>query len=125
MKKRSGILIVVLAVIAGFVGGSLSSWIFATKTAVADNGFEEKVSSRQFITVDEDGNAKAILTVDDGGPALFMYDESDNPRAILMHDKETGTALVLNGEENDNKIVIMNSAIAILDKKGKTVWSTE
>jgi len=73
MDKKQYTLTVTLAVVAGLVGGVVSSWlfvgtpVFAQKTEVA-----WVIKANRFTVVDEDGKERAALTLLAGEPRLFL-----------------------------------------------------
>ena len=74
MNRKQYLLLVVLAIIAGFIGGALSGRIF---TARETKGYEKVVSAEQFRLVDEKGDliARTGTIGARTEPSLILYDK--------------------------------------------------
>jgi predicted cobalt transporter CbtA len=107
--------VVMLALLAGLVGGALLSQTQMVKTVLAQESFrpEEFVSAKEFRLVDANGKTLAVLGGHPGKepflpiePALRFY---DNDRELV----------VLLGLVPGNK-----PKLALFDGHGKTIWET-
>lgn len=84
-KKQCG-LIVVLALLAGLVGGLVSSQLFVGQPVFAETAQqnEKVVVAGEFRLVDKQGKTHAVLKFSpSSGPSLAMIDESGRARAAL------------------------------------------
>src|SRR2546426_7622173 len=86
MGKKQYLLTVVLAVVAGFVGGVGSSWflmgapVFAQKTPES----AKVIQAEKFEVVDKDGKVRAWFGIeDDREPRLMLYAEDSKNRSTL------------------------------------------
>jgi predicted cobalt transporter CbtA len=107
--------VVMLALLAGLVGGALLSQTQMLKTVLAQESFrpEEFVSAKEFRLVDANGKTLAVLGGHPGKepflpiePALRFYDNN-------------GELVVLLGLVPGNK-----PKLALFDGHGKTIWET-
>lgn len=85
MGKKQSLLTIVLAVVAGFIGGGVSSWILTGRAVFAQPTPEQAkvIRAERFEVVDKDGKVRAGLGLADGGPGLRLYDKDEKPRAVL------------------------------------------
>ena len=86
MKRRQYLLLVALTVIAGLIGGAVSSWILMAKTAgVQETQKHEKVvTAEEFRVIDEEGKTRAMLAMlPDGSPNLVLFDNDLTPRVQI------------------------------------------
>ncbi len=115
MRKTNLSFIVMLALLAGSVGGVLLSQTQMGKTVLARESFKPKefVSAKEFRLVDENGRTLAVLGGHPGKepflpiePALRFYDNN-------------GELVLLLGLVPSNK-----PKLALFDGQGKTLWET-
>ena len=115
MRRTKLSFVVILALLAGLVGGVLLSQTKMGKTVLAREGFQPKeyVSANEFRLVDENGRTLAVLGGHPGKepflpiePALRFYDNN-------------GELVVLLGLVPSNK-----PKLALFDGHGKTLWET-
>ena len=77
MNRKQYFLMILLALVAGLIGGALSSQFFTIQTALAAKTIkphEKIIRAGRFELVDEKGNIYATLRLSDSGPQLTMYD---------------------------------------------------
>ena len=107
--------VVMLALLAGLVGGALLSQTKMVKTVLARESFQpnEFVSAKEFRLVDANGKTLAVLGGHPGKepflpiePALRFYDNNDE-------------LVILLGIVPGNK-----PKLALFDGHGKTIWET-
>jgi hypothetical protein len=115
MRRTKLSFVIILALLAGLVGGVLLSQTETGKTVLAREGFqpEQYVSAKEFRLVDENGRTLAVLGGHPGKepflpiePALRFYDDN-------------GELVVLLGLVPSNK-----PKLALFDGHGKTMWET-
>lgn len=115
MGRKKRIFVLVLALLAGLVGGVILSQTQMVKTVLARESFqpEEFVSAKEFRLVDANGKTLAVLGGHPGKepflpiePALRFYDNN-------------GELVVLLGLVPSNK-----PKLALFDGHGKTIWET-
>jgi len=68
MNKKQWRSMLLLAMLAGFVGGMVVSWLFANQPVFAEKRFEpaKVIEAQEFRLMDRDGKTVARLTVRDG-----------------------------------------------------------
>ncbi|MGD8372840.1 MAG: hypothetical protein PVG64_03050 [Syntrophobacterales bacterium] len=115
MRKTNLSLIVILALVAGLVGGILLSQTQMGKTVLARESFrpEEFVSAKEFRLVDENGRTLAVLGGHPGKEPFLPIEP-----ALRFYDK-SGELVVLLGLVPSNK-----PKLALFDGHGKTIWET-
>ena len=88
--KKTNVIVVLMAVIAGFIGGAMSSRIFTPQTALAQAGHEKVVRAEKFEVVDKKGKVRIILS----GSAIGIFD-AGKLRVGLVHDDKTDESTIL------------------------------
>jgi len=79
MGKKDLLTVVVLAMVAGFAGGVVSSWIFASRLVFAQQTSEQTkkiISAQGFYLVDEDGRIRATFGFIGANPELEIYEKA-------------------------------------------------
>ena len=150
MDKKQYAVVLTLAVVAGLLGGVVSSFlfvgtpVFAQKTDVA-----EVIRAERFEVVDENGMLRALLSLGtDGEPGLRLYDKNGQHRAALsllnngeprlgLYDKDGSRAVlgVVDGEprlwffDQNGKYraaLVLNAdeepRLSFIDKNGNVIW---
>ncbi len=79
MGKRQYVLVVVLAVIAGWVGGLLSGDRYILRSVLSAETPPNVVTAQEFRVVDENGVTLAALAADDGIPHLTFVSPAGRP----------------------------------------------
>ena len=115
MRKTNLSLIVILALMAGLVGGILLSQTQMGKTVLARESFrpEEFVSAKEFRLVDKNGRTLAVLGGHPGKEPFLPIEP-----ALRFYDQD-GELLLLLGLVPNNK-----PKLALFDGHGKTIWET-
>jgi hypothetical protein len=87
MNKKCFILMIVLAVFAGFIGGALSSQFFTIQTAFAEKTLKPQklVVAEGLELVDEKGKIYAELKLYKNGPELIMYKTPGKPKSGFIN----------------------------------------
>lgn len=142
-----------LCIMAGIIGGLVSSVIFKDRPAFAETAgqspllstegqeFGTLVQAQEIRLTDKSGNPLAVLTtsVDTGEPFLALYSKKDgkyrimldvvdgNPR-IILRDEKAQTRLVLGGAEVMSRLKgsterRSTSSIVMFNPDGKLTWS--
>jgi hypothetical protein len=86
MNGKQYALIVVLAIVAGLIGGAVASWTFVGQPVFAQNQPQDKkvITAEQFRVVDKNGNKRAVLGVrSDGSTYLTLYEIKNKERISL------------------------------------------
>ena len=87
MNKKYFILMIVLALFAGFIGGALSSQFFTIQTAFAEKTLKPQklVVAEGLELVDEKGKIYAELKLYKHGPELTMYKTPGKPKSGFIN----------------------------------------
>jgi hypothetical protein len=96
-RKQYG-LVVLLALVAGFIGGVFSSQIFASRPLFTEKEPRQQkvVVAEKFRLVDETGMVRAALGLTrKGQPGLGMLDKRGLPRIVLGIGKNGQPSLVM------------------------------
>ena len=76
MNKKQYSLLVVLALVAGLVGGFLLSSLLISQPALAERGIHPgNVKGSSFTLVDDNGKTRAKLQMRSGSPSLMLFNE--------------------------------------------------
>ncbi|UCE83012.1 MAG: hypothetical protein JSV47_00240 [Deltaproteobacteria bacterium] len=115
MRKINLSFIVILALLAGLVGGVVLSQTQMGKTMLAQESFqpEEFVSAREFRLVDENGKTLAVLGGHPGKEPFLPIEP-----ALRFYDQD-GELLLLLGLVPGNK-----PKLALFNGHGKIIWET-
>jgi hypothetical protein len=118
--KQSGLL-VVLALIAGFVGGSASNWFFMGEPVFAQKPSQppETIRAKQFVVVDETGKTRAVLGTEVDEPAkksrlklktAIQQLPPDSPLAkqyrMMLEQIKTTERATLNFYNSDGRVLV-------------------
>ena len=130
MKRRQYFLLTLLTLVAGFVGGALSSQIFMARTASAQltQSHEKVISAEQFQLVDKEGKMRFVIGMSpQEQPVLGFTDENGKARIFLgltSLEGETWPILKLRDADEQMRISISggngNPRISVLDKNGNS-----
>lgn len=88
MSRKHYSLMLVLAVIAGLVGGAVSSWFFMGERAFAQKTPQhiKEITAEEFRLVDSNGKTQALLLASmSSGPVLLFFDETQARVMLLLH----------------------------------------
>lgn len=119
MQKR---ITLILAVIAGFIGGLLPGSL-KLRTVQASDGYTSQVlSAHEFRLVDKNGAIGAQLAYSgEGTPVLFLFDKNGKPRAeigtygdglpcvVLMDEQSRAVGLFRLAGANQSPVLVMKS----------------
>jgi len=97
-------LLVVVGLVAGFMGGAMSRWMLWILAP-------EAIRARQFWVVDKAGNNRAALS-EDG--VLALFDKNGKPRVML---NERGP--VFSDENGKTRALVWEDRLAFFDESGK------
>ena len=110
MKTKPQLFIILLATLAGFMGGLISNHIFETRSAFAVKGtqYQKVVMAEEFRVVDKEGNILGRFGIpgyrQDANPAK---DEKLAPVPQLRLGQNPGFQIILSaGEANGSRIVM-------------------
>ena len=125
MDKRQYMLTVALAVVAGLVGGVVSSWLFMGAPVVTQKTPQvaEVVGAERFEVVDKDGKLRAALWLDNGEPNLVLADKTGKIRAKLsLADGKPALWLADKNGKPRAGLSLLNEepTLVLADKTGKT-----
>src|SRR5262245_16011227 len=84
---------VALALVSGFLGGTMSNQFLAGTPVLADNPSQETkiIRAERFEVVDKTGRVRGELGLrSDGTPILRLYDEEGNPRVGFSPKNDEG-----------------------------------
>ncbi len=102
MNRKQYVLIVALSVVAGLVGGVVSSWFFVGTPVFAQKTPQvaEVIRAKRFEVVDKKGQPRAALSVTEAGePSLRLRDKKGQIRATLYLPDTGGPSFSL-GDKN-------------------------
>jgi hypothetical protein len=94
MKQNQSITTIILALIAGLVGGIISCWFFVGAPVFATNSGDNPgfVTTERLQIVDENGAVRATIGIAlDGAVRLSMLDENYVPRITMKAGKDAGS----------------------------------
>ncbi len=85
MNRKQFSAVVVLALVAGLVGGVVSSWFLVGLPAFAQKAPQvaEVIRAERFEVVDKDGKTRAALSMLEGKPGLVLRDRNGRAGAEL------------------------------------------
>ena len=129
MNKKQYSMMLVLALIAGLMGGVVSSWFLVGKSAFAEKKAEPQkvIEAREFRLVDENRKIRAILGptatgvsfvfMDEFGnfrsgitpSGMMVLDEKGKPRIMLVLNDDDTVRLELYGESDKHSATLMLS----------------
>jgi len=122
MSTRQFRILTILTVMAGFLGGGVAVLLLqGCKTHAQDRtaGVQQRVTAREFVLVDAEGNQRMLLAVNEHNVAvLHMLDAKGADKLVLgvLNDGTSGLAvsdsarnvrLVLGLHENDTPVLVM------------------
>ena len=85
---------ILVSIVAGIVGGMLSSLIFVEKPVMAEMRFPSVSTAEEFRLVDARGRLRALLAFSaDGEPYLALLDQHETRKVWLGLSKESGLAI--------------------------------
>ena len=85
---------VFISIVAGIMGGMLSSLIFVDRPVMADMRFPSVSTAEEFRLVDAQGRLRALLAFSaDGEPYLALLDQHETRKVWLGLSKESGLAI--------------------------------
>lgn len=90
MNKKQFSLVLVVTLISGLVGATLSGWFFLGQ--VNASTVPGQIIARDIILVDKENRVRAGMKMSAGGPLIYLADDKGNPRAALYGD-QTGPFL--------------------------------
>jgi hypothetical protein len=142
MNKKQYSLMLVLALVAGLVGGVVSSQFFVGQPAFAM--IEKSFIAQNFMLKDEKGRIRGIWTIEQDGTARLKM-ESDTGTIVLLTNNE-GSSVTVTGSQGLTTITTTNdgtglevydktltgrvgigldstgASAALLAKDGKVIW---
>ncbi|MDP3920061.1 MAG: hypothetical protein Q8R76_04550 [Candidatus Omnitrophota bacterium] len=118
--------IFLLSLIAGWVGGMVSIWVFREEPMVIEKVVERsaRTQAEKFFVVDKDGNYRGSLGVEEDGRLAFAFVDSEgNPLMVLDQAFSEAPTLKLYGP-NTQPVVVLGalesgvSGLALYDQQG-------
>ncbi len=123
--KRYGLL-VALGLIAGLLGGGLSSRVLFGQPPVQEPAKPSKIlTAEEFQLVDEKGAVRAALSMSTGGPGIILFDKAGNFRAMLglATGEEYPVLSLLDAEKHHRATLALKvngePYLGLFDKTGK------
>ena len=117
MTKKQYSLILLLPLLAGFVGGTLASLFLIGQPAFADKTVESKkmVVAEEFRLVDKKGEVLSTWGMYAGGPGMVLFSKGGEYRAVFsLTSPEEGPILTLADKEGHYRTII-----TLRDKEGR------
>ena len=128
MNEKSHTTPIVIALVAGLIGGALSSWIL-TRTLPLN---VDAIRTQNLSLVDDQGNYRASLTLSsDGYPILAMRDEKDRIRIMLGAGAAGGPYISLKDTSGISQIALrVNPSVGphlvvmetVGERQSKVIW---
>ena len=85
---------VLVGILAGLIGGVVSSLLIVEKPVMADMRFPSVTTAEEFRLVDAMGRLRALLAFSaDGEPYLALLDQHENRKVWLGLSQESGLAI--------------------------------
>lgn len=118
--------ILVLAVVAGFAGGALSSYMFKAEPVIVKEEKKSVIEAEDFRVVDKEGRFRGGWGVNPHGSiVLVIADKSGVPRAGLSASEEGAAGLFLFDKDNTPRAKVKVNregfpSIELNDENGKT-----
>ncbi len=142
MKRKQFILLITLAIFAGFIGGLLSSWLFTGRTAFTEKkrGPVKVIEAEAFRLVDKDGKIHALLNLEGpfdsanlsiwnyryqsklsiGGSGLAIYQKSEESITKIWEGAEICAGLWL--EPNGDPARYASPVITFRNRDGSSYF---
>jgi hypothetical protein len=138
MTYKQYSLMLVLAVIAGFLGGILAAKVFTIQPAYGEKAAEipKVIAAEQFRVVDtsgrvrarlketgvdvlyEDGTQGAVLALDEGVPSVALLDRNGTKRAALNLGIDSSPLLSLRDSHGKGGASLRQTGLALFDMNG-------
>jgi hypothetical protein len=144
MSKKQCSLMIVLALVAGLVGGVVSGQFLLGQPAFAEKmgkitKFKGMVQARGFNVVDEGGNIRAVLTVStDDYPMVALTNKKNQVIASLMVSENGKPRLTLSDETGAFRAILGTtdlkqpttgviekrpvSSLVLINEEGNVIW---
>ena len=129
MSRKLYVLMLVLSMIAGIIGGRLSSLMFMGEPALAQKVSTRKIiEAQEFRIVDDTGKLRADFNLlGDGAVDLTLLDQDDIVRAKLSLAKDGCPSLLFFDRHGSNcaafGVLLGEPCMVLCDKEGKPAWS--
>lgn len=129
MNKKQYSLMLVLALVAGLVGGVVSSQFLMGQPAFAEKKSNplKVVESEEFRLVDKDGKTRAFLGFDHspinrGQPRFVLHGKTGFPLAVLGLSSSMTEQERMEGERSQRHPRRPIFSLVLLNEKGKVIW---
>jgi len=129
MNKKEYSLMLVLALVAGLVGGVVSSQFFVGQPAFAekDAKTEKVIEAEEFRLVDKDGRTRAFLgfghsPINRGQPRLELHGKEGFPLAVLGVSSLMTEQESMEGERSLRHPRRPIFSLVLLNEMGKVIW---
>ena len=126
MNTRQFRILTILTVVAGFLGGGVAVLLLQGIQAHAQAGWvPQRVTAREFVLVDAEGNERALLGVNDHNVAgLHLYSVKGKELLTLAADKDDAPSLYMHdlaGKQRLTMAVYKGSGpdLSMFDSTGK------
>jgi hypothetical protein len=126
MNKKQYSMTVALALIAGLVGGVVSSQFFVGQPVWAEkkSSHEEVLRAERLELVDKDGTLRGIFGIIGYDPSLMLVDKDGCFRCVLTTAPD-GASLFLRGKDCKDLVTLsgrIDPALRFYDERGNVVW---
>ncbi|MDH3559180.1 MAG: hypothetical protein OEV25_16455 [Deltaproteobacteria bacterium] len=129
MNKKQYSLMLVLALVAGLVGGVVSSQFFMGQPAFAEKKSNpmKVVESEEFRLVDKDGKTRAFLgfghsPINRGQPRFELHGKEGFPLAVLGVSSLMTEQERMEGERSQRHPRRPIFSLVLFNEKGKVIW---
>ena len=99
MNNKQFVFTLTVAIISGFLGGTLGVWFLMPPSVLAQGEPQKVIVAEEFAVVDQKGTLRALLGTSDGRASLLLYDARPEPPAPV-HDGG-GSRHKLDGRDAD------------------------
>ncbi len=106
MSKKQFFLTLLLAVISGFLGGTLSVWLLLPPSVLAQDKPQKVIEAERFVVMDEDGRTRAILGVVENTAGLMLHDQNGKTRIFLSVEDSPRLQF---SDQNGNSAVLLTA----------------
>ena len=125
MTRKQFLILVILVVVSGLVGGTLSGRIFEGEAHA--QGIDT-LSVRKLIIVDAEGKQRILMGVLKDVAVIAIVDKNNRVRANLAMSPDQGTSLSFSDSDGETRIGVgLHShglaEVVIQNKAGEVIWS--
>jgi hypothetical protein len=124
MSKKQYSLMIVLALVAGLVGGVVSSQFLMGQPAFAEKKAKPQkvIEAQEFRLVDKDGKTRAFLGINRGQPRFELHGKRGFPLAVLGLSSSMTEQERMEGERSLRHPRRPIVSLVLRNERGKVIW---